>query len=192
MIGFIVLANAITFGMQFISRSVLAGVGLESVAIYDSAQLLYGIVQMMFTGIGLAVVPYVSRLGSKGSLSWPWKKALILYVPIGFLILMMTSTPLVPTLLSRIGLSHYVSLLPVLEVRMLAVPLELLSVLGSSILIGLSRTKEYFLVALLVAPVHIVGSYFIAPLFGEVGVAMVSVLSLALLVSLIGWRLERK
>lgn len=178
--SFIVLAQALTFGIQFISRWSLVQLGFEKVAIYDSAMLLYSILGVAFVGVGLAVVPYASQITRNSPQYLPLRRFLWLYLPVGGIVLL-TFTPLLPRALELVRLADYVPAVPVWRVLLLAAPLELAFVVGANTLIGLRKTKDYFLCLLLSLPLHILSTWILASLWGETGVAVAYIITQALL-----------
>jgi O-antigen/teichoic acid export membrane protein len=178
--SFIILAQALTFGIQFISRWSLVRLGFEKVAIYDSAMLLYSILGVAFTGVGLAVVPYASQITRNSPQYLPLRRFLWLCLPVGGMVLL-TFTPLLPRALEFIGLADYVPAIPVWRVLLLAAPLELAFVVGANILIGLRKTRTYFLCLLLSLPLHILSTWILASLWGETGVAVAYIITQSIL-----------
>jgi len=173
---YIVFAQSLTFSIHYLSRLSLSRFSFEQVGIYDSALLLYSILQVGISGVGLAVVPYASKrsqLGKKFIL--PIRKILFLYIPISIIILIIIRTQFFSSILSFLRLDDYVSSLPIFMILLLVSPLELIFTTGSNILIGQDRTKDYFKTVLFVLPFHFILVWTAGKIIGEIGVAVVSI-----------------
>lgn len=187
--GFIVLGDGITYLVQYISRFSLKSTGLESVAIYDATLLVYSVVQALFVGVGLAVVPYASKINNGLGLSFKWviKHYLWLYIPIFAFILGALFTPWMSIFLDIIHLDEYKSALPLLCVQLLEAPIDLTYVTLMGVLFGSRKTKEYFFMVLLAAPVQIASYLILGSAFGGLGVAAAAVATKSCMVIVALW-----
>ncbi len=186
---YIVLGNSLTWALQYISRSMLLQQGFKLVGVFDAAMLLYNIPRFAFTGIGLALVPRAAR--THATIKIPMNRILLLYIPLVLIMPVMAFTPLASHMLELVGLKEYIPSLPILWVQLFVAPVELIFVVGYSILFGQKKTRDYFLSILIILPFHALFTWIGSRLWSGMGVAAATILTFGALAYLVKIRVEK-